>query len=272
MLGIITSEQDPVGKNVRAYFENHFSLKEQGSFEESAVYVLPNKALLIHTQKDLLYANHLDSFFPEVHSWIFASRHKSQSEKPTLTAHSTGNWSQEALHGGNPEELSFASPELIQLGLIALNNYSKDLKTHFDVSLEVTHHGPTSLKKPLIFIEIGSSEKQWHIEGAIETLANSLIDVTSKKAQCKKAIAFGGGHYPDKFSRIVLDGEYSIGHILPKYHSETVTSKMICQAVEKNGGVDLAIIDWKGLKGPIRSNIIDSLKTKGIEVVKSRNL
>ena len=51
--------------------------------------------------------------------------------------------------------------------LIFKNDFIKEINNNrssvldYEITIEATHHGPTSLKKPLLFIEIGSTEKQW---------------------------------------------------------------------------------------------------------------
>lgn len=45
----------------------------------------------------------------------------------------------------------------------------------FEVVYEVTHHGPTNLRKPLTFVEIGSSETEWTYEKAHEVVGESVV-------------------------------------------------------------------------------------------------
>ena len=58
-----------------------------------------------------------------------------------------------------------------------LQNYVEgtDLANQFELTLEVTHHGPW-LEVPALFIEIGSTEETWPHEGAAELLASIISD------------------------------------------------------------------------------------------------
>ena len=58
-----------------------------------------------------------------------------------------------------------------------LQNYvdGTDLANQFELTLEVTHHGPW-LEVPALFIEIGSTKETWPHEGAAELLARIISD------------------------------------------------------------------------------------------------
>ncbi|HZT35594.1 MAG TPA: D-aminoacyl-tRNA deacylase, partial [Nitrososphaera sp.] len=57
----------------------------------------------------VLSMDYLDDFFPAAGAFIFLSKHKSDSSIPTLTCHSTGNFSGNP-YGGKPRELAIAAP------------------------------------------------------------------------------------------------------------------------------------------------------------------
>ena len=81
---------------------------------------------------------------------------------------------------------------------ISSNLKRKSIKfSEFQITIEATHHGPTALKKPSIFIEIGTTEKQW-TDNSLCVLSCYNCSSVMKKS-CKRipvAICFGGTHYP----------------------------------------------------------------------------
>ena len=58
--------------------------------------------------------------------------------------------------------------------LKAFYTLKKKLKLDYEVSYEVTHHGP-SLDVPAMFVELGSSENQWSDSKAAEAVAHSAM-------------------------------------------------------------------------------------------------
>src|SRR5438094_5467478 len=67
----------------------------------------------------------------------------------------------EALYGGNPEQLSFVDPLGIMRALGTLRDESAKKGLQIEVTMEATHHGPTSFKIPVVFVEIGSGPLEW---------------------------------------------------------------------------------------------------------------
>src|SRR6185503_13625868 len=152
---------------------------------------------------------------------------------------------------------------------IELNN-QKDNVPFYDIIIESTHHGPTSLEKPILFIEIGSTEKQWTDENVANMVCSSLFKViTKEQGVCKKVgIAIGGTHYPTKFNNILLESEYGLGPIAAKHDLPHLDNSMIVQMIQKNiEKVTCVIIDTKGL-GKEKSRILTALDEVGIEIVK----
>ncbi|MCK4247623.1 MAG: D-aminoacyl-tRNA deacylase, partial [Methanomicrobia archaeon] len=195
-------------------------------------------------------------------SIIFASRHSSEKKIPTLTAHTPGNFGK-ADYGGKDGELCFSMPEANKKAVQKMNELSPQ---DYAVSMEATHHGPIT-DLPSVFVEIGSSEENWRDKKAGEVVAEviqSLLDLKPKK----KAVGIGGGHYCPKFTELALKTEIAVGHVLPKYVE--ITEETIKKALEKNSGVDLVVMDWKGT--PKRSIIKNTVEDLGYEVVKAKNL
>lgn len=221
-----------------------------------------NLGLKVHyTDEDLLYIQNL----PDSNFYIFLSKHKSESGKPCLTSHFPGNFSN-AKFGGKPKELGFAFPSIqkdFMKNLNQINNFQK-----YQVVLEATHHGPTHFKKPVIFVEIGSTKKEWKDENVAKFIAESIKKTIQKNRRFQKnTIAFGGTHYPEKFTDLLLNKEFALGHIMPKYAIESLNEKIFKQMIEKsNEKIEYCIIDSKGCNR--KREIIKMCKKNELKVMK----
>jgi D-aminoacyl-tRNA deacylase len=90
--------------------------------------------------------------FKEPECIIFVSRHVGETGA-LLTAHYTGNFG-EAKFGGRPRELSRSCPNLHKAIVDSLRKYAP---SNYEVGIECTHHGPSDVNVPSMFVEIGSS-------------------------------------------------------------------------------------------------------------------
>jgi len=199
---------------------------------------------------------------------IVASSHRSEKGFKSLHVHSTGNWGQEAKLGGEPNRLSYTMAGAVGTGFRKLYEAASEepkLKNWL-VSLEVTHHGPLS-PVPLIFIEYGGPEDALYSHEAAIVAAQACISAARAKPSNKPSIGIGGNHYASLFTKLTLNNQFDFGHIMPKYAFPT-SRKMIIEAVEKVlEKPKVAVIDWKGVPGTYRSEIIHELKSLQIEVV-----
>ncbi|MCD6547724.1 MAG: D-aminoacyl-tRNA deacylase [Nanoarchaeota archaeon] len=219
-------------------------------------------------QEDIIFAKEL----PDADAYIFLSRHKSKSELPCLTAHFPGNFSNDVSHGGNAKELGFSFPSLEKIFIRNLwkikGEWNKKELEKYQVVIEATHHGPTHFNKPVMFVEIGSSEEEWKDEIAASLVAHAIKRTLNQKENfLKHAIAFGGTHYPEKFTNILLKDVYSIGHVMPKYALQYLDEEIFKQMIEKSiEKIKYCLIDWKGANK--KDIIIKFAKEYGLEVVK----
>ena len=147
----------------------------------------------------------------------------------------------------------------------SLDQLDTDLEDTLDyaVSLEVTHHGPTGFRTPLVWAELGSTEKQWGDKEAAAFLVGCIEKGSKRKDNAETVIGFGGGHYAPKFS--LLEEKVAFGHMCPKYACDLLGRGLIEQMVEKSGGVDYAVLDDKGLKGSQKATIRQVLDEIGVE-------
>ena len=203
---------------------------------------------------------------------IFASRHKSEKGGKTLSIHAPGNWKL-AEFGGEPGKVCPTSALFLKQAFEKLN---KNVKEHdlrgYQVTLECTHHGPL-INKPCMFIEIGSTEKEWDDRRAAFIVAktiNQIIDDFKENPYNEIAFAIGGPHYCPNFNKIQLDSNFALSHIIPEY-SLPLTEEMVKEAINKTvEEVDVIILDWKGLgKAEDRQKVMDVLKVYNIPIKKT---
>ena len=201
---------------------------------------------------------------------IFLSRHSGKSGGSRLTVHVPGNPGSEALYGGNLYELGLAAPHKVKAALHALDAAKKEFALNgWCVSLEGTHHGPTSLAVPVIFVEIGSSENECVISNAGKAIARGAWAAAIGETESKNAVGFGGDHYCKRLTEYVLSNNLAIGHVFPRYYFASLKEEIIASAFQRTiGECNLAVIDWKGLKGRDRSWLIEVLNQLDIDIIK----
>lgn len=200
---------------------------------------------------------------------IFASKHRSKEEINSLTVHCTGNSSEEARLGGHPKELAVSSPTAMKSILMEMKRLAGEKCLKYDVTLEVTHHGPTELSTPSLYAEIGSTEKQWKDPDAGEVAAKAILAVSLNRVPV--AIGFGGGHYAMRQTGLLLETGISFGHNFPKHQLEFVDEALIRQAVDKSGA-EFAYFDRKSMKSEDRNRISGILDKLGLKVLKESEI
>ena len=236
-------------------------------------HILPGKVLLAGYPGRQVEFEFLDTTpDPGADVVIVLSRHASTSGRPTLTTHHTGNPTQQAALGGSPATLAYSAPQVsrLLLSLYREEAEARRLLEKYEVSLEATHHGPTNNRKPLVFIEIGSTPDEWRDPGAQEAMAAAVLRALSADLpECKLAAGFGGTHYPGKFTRIHLEGEYCMGHIIPKYaFNQGVLDSVVVEALKKTWPepAGTALIEKKSLRGQDRRRVVRICEEMGVQV------
>ncbi len=242
---IVTSQKDIAGSNVYERLARGFGFEEDGEFEGKPIYK-KSDVWLIATERGQVEAEHLDDFFNPDY-YVFASRHRSESGERTLTVHVTGNLTEKAEVGGKPKELAFCNPDAMKVALMELENGGKEKDLDYKVSMEATHHGPTGLKKPVLFVEVGSTEVEWRDDVAVEVVAGAALKAAENKEEFTRAIGIGGNHYAPVHTKAVLSSDVSIGHIIPTYAINEIELKEFAKAVEKTGA-EFGFLDWKGMR------------------------
>ncbi len=268
MPAIIVSKTDLAGLNIKKQLTENFSFKETGK-EFDANPVLSNGKLELFTINGAqIFADSVNRI--ETDLFIFASRHKSASEKPTLTAHPIGNFSGAEM-GGKDSTLIPTSALALKYFLLALQARKESKSLSYEVSLECTHHGPF-LTRPAVFVELGSSEAQWKDETAAESVAETISSFSPAKNDSKICIGFGGGHYCPSFTQIELRSGFAFSHIMPKYAFPSLGREIIRQMVSSTKEkVSFAVLDWKGL-GKEKQKLASLLEGEGLEIIRSKDI
>ncbi|MFO8115885.1 MAG: D-aminoacyl-tRNA deacylase [Halorubrum sp.] len=199
---------------------------------------------------------------------VFVSRHAGETGR-LLTAHVTGNFGP-APYGGEPETLANAAPGAEKRVVEALETRAPD---GYDVGIECTHHGPTSVSVPSLFVELGSDEPQWADPEGAEAVARAVLDLRGTGADLaggeaadalddtadalddtdapdeppRHVVGFGGGHYAPRFTRIVRDTDWAVGHVgadwaLGEMGAPEANRETIAQAFERSRA-DRAVIE-----------------------------
>jgi D-aminoacyl-tRNA deacylase len=267
---LVASKQDAASMTMANYLRYYkdFSVYDKNNNNEAHTSEVYKKIKLHISNESLLFIEDLDTKYPHSKAFIFLSKHRSGSGIPTLTCHCTGNYAKN-FYGGNPRELAISYPYLQKRYLQEINNAKPSL-LHYEIVIEASHHGPTSLKKPVLFIEIGSAERQWIDKNAASIVCNCLLGVLeSGLGQCKKVgICLGGTHYPLKFNKLLLESEFGIAAVAPKYNLGSVDKDMLNQMIAKSiEKVRYIIVDWKGL-GKEKNRIMTLVENTGLEVLR----
>jgi D-aminoacyl-tRNA deacylase len=209
----------------------------------------------------------LDDLYPHADVFIFLSKHKSDSGIPTLTCHCTGNFAANNTHGGKPREIAISYPSL-QKGYLKAITAARQKVPQYDIIIEATHHGPTSLNKPVLFVELGSSEKQWADNNAAAVICDTLLKILHNGIEyCDKVgIALGGTHYPIKFNKLLLESKFGLAAVASKHNLEAVDDEILSQMVEKSvEKVTHVILDSKGL-GSQKDRIMKIVENTHLEL------
>jgi D-aminoacyl-tRNA deacylase len=144
----------------------------------------------------------------------------------------------------------------------------EERKLDYKVSYEATHHGP-SLDVPSMFVEVGSSPKQWSDKRAAEAVAHAAMAAASKQSRYPAVLGIGGPHYNAKFTRIALSTKTAFGHMIPKYAISAVDLEIVRQCIERTvESVDSIILDWKGIRGADKKKLRTILDETWVPVEK----
>ncbi len=234
------------------------------SLNKQAFFCREINSLLMVIDSELVFTENFPGINFDVERFIFLSRHESAAKLPALLLHFTGNWTEDVKLGGNARSLGVSDPVL---GKVIFTNLvvqaeNAGVSERVKISLEATHHGPTSINKPLTFVEIGSDLEIWKNKKLGEVWANTLIEairdfLNRKTADYSVAIGFGGPHYAPNFTKVEIRSNIAMSHIAPKYVINDIDRDIIVQAIERSGQrPNLVLLDWKGLTNDQRKKLL----------------
>jgi len=265
MILIAASKKDAAGLNIAKQILNHYNfIATAENFQGNPIYFAETNGRnvkLVTLKDEAIYAQDLTDFFTGLELVVFISRHSSISDTPTLSVHTPGNLGEAEL-GGLPRRVSVAPANAMREALKVMMQFKEEMQLDYEVSYECTHHGP-SLNVPTMFAELGSSPKQWGDLEAGEAVAHAAMKTVSTFAESKAVavLGIGGPHYNARFTRVALEDKIAFGHIIPKYAVPYVDLEILQQCVNRTlEKVEFAVLDWKGIKGEYKSELVEMLK------------
>lgn len=282
-IAIISYSKDKASINIKENLVNNFDFNElDEKFDNNNIFqtTIDNNIIKLYTiNSEHIYTDGLDRKI-DADLFIFISKHSAVEGRPSLTCHPIGNFGK-AEKGGREKTLCTAPSFFLKNILNELNKNSDD--ADYDVTMEATHHGPF-LEKPILFVEIGSSEKEWEDQNAGSIIAKSLISTiknnsnnndsinknfNEKNNNYESVFVIGGSHYNHVATKAMLKTNFGVGHICAKYNLENLDESLIKQAMKKTiPEARFVLLDWKGL-GKEKKGIVDILERSNIEYRRS---
>ena len=237
---------------------------------------------------------------------IFPSRHAAASGKPSLTLHPIGV--PHLIRGTIPQyggKSGYAPPPSTRLASwwkkLTNSVNGTPLADRFELTLEVTHHGPW-LEVPALFIEIGSTEETWPDEQAAEHLGNIIAEGLGLNGAKQEGVwdpvehsgelvlvTLGGGHYAPRANKLaLLDGVW-LGHMLATYAlpfekseqegslpggtwSQSISQALTATKVAFPNGNIICSMDKKAFRGWQRQAIRDYLSGENIPLLTTKQI
>ncbi|MEX2680153.1 MAG: D-aminoacyl-tRNA deacylase [Candidatus Sigynarchaeota archaeon] len=292
---VVASLEDIAGQNIKNQLlkMERWVSKECGAGAKEALFCERFKAYLVTIEEGLVHSDRLDAYCEQTGidplAYIFASRHRSETARPSLLAHVTGNWGDQADLGGEPRRVCKASGALLRLayrGLLRQKVQHAAELEKFAVDLEVTHHGPTNLQAPLVFVELGSDEVNWRDVAGARAVARVIIELLESIEAASfdlgklagnlagVGMGFGGLHYAQSFERVMAgDSRAALAHIVPKHAIASLTRDSIELAMKNTvEGVSWFVLDWKGLNAEQKDVLMPLLASfPGVPVKRTRD-
>lgn len=334
---ILTSSEDNASQTIRSFLIKNYpfelatdpldkwstwqgeptyllNLKKSNIFSDLSQYFSQFNIRILLCHKRLIF---LDEGLSELqlnelyggHFIICASRHRSQTGFPAILTHATGNWNQDISHGGSPNSISYSSALLLGYAYRNLIKQKEVNNLEWPVDLEVNHHGPTGIPRPLIFMELGSSDENDTNETGASAVGNAILgtikdfiyeifllckihnflyqkSTTSfqeiysfiknkmRESVYQFGLGFGGPHYSRNFSKLYqTNSKLFISHIAPKYSIADITKEHIQNMIDKTlEPINTFIIDWKSMKSDERNHLLQLLAQFEIKIIKTKDI
>jgi D-aminoacyl-tRNA deacylase len=214
MIGIVVSRADSASEHIAEHLLDladwEATVDEGRPDADGGGTVHRTDGFELRTFDDLhLHLDDVAAAFDDPEMSLFASRHSGDTG-PLLTAHFTGNFGP-AEYGGDDDALAAACPNAQAELLSAFDRHAPD---GYEVGMECTHHGPSDVGVPSMFVELGSGEDEWADPTGARAVARAILDIEGVEAGRERTVVgFGGGHYVPRFERVVRDTHWAVGHI-----------------------------------------------------------
>ncbi|MFC3478482.1 D-aminoacyl-tRNA deacylase [Halobacterium litoreum] len=204
MIGIVVSRADEASVHIGDH------VRDLGEFERVGEDAYRADGFALREFDDLhLHLDDVAAAFDDPEFVVFVSRHSGDTG-PLLSAHFTGNFGA-AKYGGSDRAVAPACPNAHREVMGSLREHAPD---GYDVAMECTHHGPTSVGAPSMFVELGSDEAEWEDPEGARAVARAVLDLEGVSATGDRSlVAFGGGHYAPRPTRILEDTDWGFGHV-----------------------------------------------------------
>ncbi|MFB6080455.1 MAG: D-aminoacyl-tRNA deacylase [Haloferacaceae archaeon] len=174
---------------------------------------------------------------------VVVSRHAGETGR-LLTAHHTGNFGP-ADYGGEPGRFARAAPAAQKAVLAALDEHAPP---GYGVGVECTHHGPTAVDVPSLFVELGSDEAAWEDPAGARAVARAVLDLRGvDPTDARTVVGLGGGHYAPRCERVLRETGWAVGHVgadwaLDAMGDPTANRAILARAFDRSG-TDLALVE-----------------------------
>ena len=254
---LVAYQEDPAGNNMAKFISRNLK-------EDDNIYRGKNFDLVI-IPTPAISADWLEEKYSS-DGFVFLSKHAAESGVLALTCHCTGNFS-DAKFGGNKRQVAIPHPHLQKSYIQELwqkrSNFSE-----FQITIEATHHGPSALNKPALFIEIGTTEKQWNDVNLCNSIAEIIVNVVNNEQKTfPVAIGIGGTHYPEKFTKELLEGKHALGTVIPRHAIDFLDEDLFSHVLKRNDMAKTVLLDWAGL-GQNKNKVMDLLNNTDLEIIK----
>ncbi|MEF8778392.1 MAG: D-aminoacyl-tRNA deacylase [Natronomonas sp.] len=266
MLAVVVSREDEaserIGEHLLELIEWDEHEDERRSDGNGGGTYYRTGGIELRTFDDLhLYLDGAASAFDDPEMLVFVSRHSGEGG-PLLTAHATGNFGP-AEYGGRERSLARAAPNALSVIRDALETYAPP---DYETGIECTHHGPSTVGCPSLFVELGSGKAQWRDDTGAEAVARAVLELRGVEPHTERTVVgFGGSHYAPRYDRVLTETDWGIGHIAADWGIEAMgdpedSIAVIAKAFQASG-TEFALLDGSY---PELESVIDEL---GFETV-----
>lgn len=250
MIGIVVSRAD------RASVSIGEQLRERADWTPTEDGALRHGDFELREFEDLhLELDGVASAFDDPEYIVVASKHSGETG-PLLSAHFTGNYA-EAEYGGSPRELVETAPGALKHVLRELDAVAP---ADYDVSTECTHHGPTDLGAPGMFVELGSGPEQWSDPAGADAVAAAILSLDGvEPSHDRTFVAVGGTHYAPQPTRLLLETDAAIGHVAADWNIDALgdpaENRDLIDAMFERSNAEAAVFDgeWPAVEAVVES-------------------